>query len=61
MVSELKVQRGGYSNPLTDTMGNYLPIMYSNACKQMANGRCVFFPRFIVPHMSRGLMHFNDL
>lgn len=37
MASELKVQHGGYSNPLTDTMGNYLPIMYSNAWKQMAN------------------------
>lgn len=37
MAPEPKVQCGGYSNPLTHTMGNYLPIMYSSSLKQMAS------------------------
>lgn len=36
MVSELKVERGGYSNPLADIMGNYLPIIHGTLWKQVA-------------------------
>lgn len=52
MASELEVQCGGDSNPLTDTMGNYLPIIHTNAWKQMGTGT---FPKIRVPHMRCGL------